>query len=148
MTLLGINELKSSKKLLLKSLSIVYFAHNPDDFTAGIKLDANWREKLFSSIKKQIIQLYRIDSTIFPYHLMDNLNTDLNIAFSDDGWRKIKREIAQIKKRAKKKRIELSIDLIKRLQVIQKCHQLKTYDDVIDLLISDHAELKELKEDK
>jgi hypothetical protein len=70
------------------------------------------------------------------HHEIDALNHDLQLIFSDTGWRWIRREISQLKKRAVKSRFELSVDLAHDLKIIMAREQLTTFDDVIDFLIT------------
>jgi hypothetical protein len=149
--MLNIDELKLAGNLLLRYLSVSHFSENPDDFTSSIKLSPELKNKIFVSAKRQINKLSGIDDDVFPHHLLDNLNEDLNTIFSNECWKKIRLEISQIKKRNKKLRIEVSKDLVKKLNNIRQLNSLRSYDEVIDYLISayvDSNDTKELNEPK
>lgn len=68
------------------------------------------------------------------------LNVLLNDHFSDYGWRMIRKELAQIKKRRKKSHIELSNDLIYRLKRLMSLKQLDSFDQTIDYLLSENED--------
>ncbi|WOT06874.1 hypothetical protein [Shewanella youngdeokensis] len=73
-------------------------------------------------------------------------NTCLNQYFSDHGWRMVRKELSQIKKRKKKSHIELSNDLIFRLKAYISLKQLDSFDQAIDNLLSEsEAHLNELE---
>ena len=68
---------------------------------------------------------------------LTQLNFCLNQFFSDYGWRMVRKELAQIKKRKKKSHIELSNDLIHRLKAFMSLKQLDSFDQALDYLLSD-----------
>ncbi|MBV7316352.1 hypothetical protein [Shewanella sp. NIFS-20-20] len=62
-------------------------------------------------------------------------NQGINQFFSDLGWRMVRREFSQIKKRQKKGHIEVSKDIIERLRLYMAQHQFDSFDDAIDNLL-------------
>lgn len=67
---------------------------------------------------------------------LDTVNLALNNYFSDYGWRMVRKELSQIKKRKKKSHIELSNDLIHRLKAFMSLKQLDSFDQAMDHLLS------------
>ena len=67
--------------------------------------------------------------------LIVKLNDKLNSYFSDFGWRMVRKELSQIKKRQKKSHIELSKDLIIQLKEYMGQHSLDSFDQAIDNLL-------------
>jgi hypothetical protein len=67
---------------------------------------------------------------------MDELNELLNSIFSDEGWRWVRKEISQLKKRENKTRIELSSELVSKLKELMEREGLRTIDEAIFHLLS------------
>ncbi|QQX82536.1 hypothetical protein JK628_11720 [Shewanella sp. KX20019] len=65
------------------------------------------------------------------------VNRALNCYFSDYGWRMVRKELSQIKKRKKKSHIEVSNDLIHRLKAFMSLKQLDSFDQALDYLLSE-----------
>ncbi|MGS0680598.1 hypothetical protein ACVBIL_05475 [Shewanella sp. 125m-7] len=65
-------------------------------------------------------------------------NKLLNQYFSDYGWRMVRKELSQIKKRKKKSHIEIGNDLVARLKEFMSLHQVDTFDQAIDFLLSEY----------
>ena len=63
----------------------------------------------------------------------------LNQYFSDLGWRMVRKELSQIKKRQKKSHIEVSKDIILRLKRYMELERLDSFDQALDTLLSEHA---------
>lgn len=74
--------------------------------------------------------------------LIVKLNDKLNSYFSDFGWRMVRKELSQIKKRQKKSHIELSKDLIIQLKEYMEQHSLDSFDQTIDNLLEEAKEKK------
>ncbi|WP_338056219.1 hypothetical protein [Shewanella pneumatophori] len=70
---------------------------------------------------------------------LNDTNKLLNLYFSDYGWRMVRKELSQIKKRKKKSHIEISNDLVIRLKEYMAINQIDTFDQAIDSLLSDQA---------
>lgn len=68
---------------------------------------------------------------------LEQLNLCLNQMFSDYGWRMVRKELAQVKKRKKKSHIELSNDLIHRLKAFMSIKQLDSFDQALDFMLSE-----------
>ena len=73
---------------------------------------------------------------------LTRLNQTLNQYFSDYGWRMVRKELSQIKKRQKKSHIELSKDLIVKLKAYMEQQSLDSFDQAIDNLLSEVEFLK------
>lgn len=73
---------------------------------------------------------------------LEQLNFCLNEMFSDYGWRMVRKELAQIKKRKKKSHIELSNDLVHRLKAFMSLKQLDSFDQAVDHLLSDCEKIR------
>ena len=73
---------------------------------------------------------------------LEKLNFCLNQYFSDYGWRMVRKELAQIKKRKKKSHIELSNDLVHRLKAFMSLKQLDSFDQALDFLLSECEQLQ------
>ncbi len=67
------------------------------------------------------------------------VNRMLNKYFSDLGWRMVRKELSQIKKRQKKSHIEVSKDIILRLKRYMELERLDSFDQALDTLLSEHA---------
>jgi len=67
------------------------------------------------------------------------VNRQLNQYFSDLGWRMVRKELSQIKKRQKKSHIEVSKDIILRLKRYMELERLDSFDQALDTLLSEHA---------
>lgn len=65
-------------------------------------------------------------------------NILLNRYFSDYGWRMVRKELSQIKKRKKKSHIEIGNDLVIKLKEFMAINQIDTFDQAIDHLLSEY----------
>lgn len=74
---------------------------------------------------------------------LNQTNKLLNDYFSDYGWRMVRKELSQIKKRKKKSHIEISNDLVSRLKEYMAANQIDTFDQAIDNLLSEQASFAE-----
>jgi hypothetical protein len=133
--LLGQDELAFCQPLLKRVLSSLFYHDHKELYSYHVVRNSEYRHKLFLSAKAKLKQLLKHDNSEDYHHEIDGLNEDLNIIFSDDGWKKIRLELSQIKKRNKKKRIELSGDLIDKLLLVKQKYNLSSYDEVIELLL-------------
>lgn len=70
---------------------------------------------------------------------LQSVNRMLNQYFSDLGWRMVRKELSQIKKRQKKSHIEVSKDIILRLKRYMELERLDSFDQALDTLLSEHA---------
>jgi len=141
--LLNHSDLKLAQTLLMRTVSVNSLSTHPEDLAPSVQNNSDLKNKLVVSIKRHIKTLSGIEEELLPHHLMDNFNEDLNTLFTDKAWRSIRLEISQIKKRSKKKRIEVSIDLIAKLNEIKTSNRLSSYDDVIEYLVETEQENNE-----
>ncbi|GIU10598.1 MULTISPECIES: hypothetical protein [unclassified Shewanella] len=65
-------------------------------------------------------------------------NILLNRYFSDYGWRMVRKELSQIKKRKKKSHIEIGNDLVIKLKEFMAANQIDTFDQALDHLLSEY----------
>lgn len=84
----------------------------------------------------QLVQQRKKNEDILP--LLKAVNMSLNAYFSDLGWRMIRKELSQIKKRQKKSHLEVSNDIIFKLKHYMQKHQFDSVDQAIDNLLSEH----------
>ncbi|WP_299004174.1 hypothetical protein [uncultured Shewanella sp.] len=84
----------------------------------------------------QLVQQRKKGEDILP--LLKTVNVSLNAYFSDLGWRMIRKELSQIKKRQKKSHLEVSNDIIFKLKHYMQKYQFDSVDQAIDNLLSEH----------
>jgi len=77
---------------------------------------------------------------------LQQLNLSLNSYFSDLGWRMVRRELSQLKKRQKKAHIELSKDIITKLKHYMERGQFESFDQAIDNLLTEVNTSHELEQ--
>lgn len=70
------------------------------------------------------------------------LNQQLNLYFSDHGWRMVRKELSQIKKRQKKSHVELSNDLILKIKTYMEKERFDSFDQAIDNLLTEVEAIK------
>lgn len=99
-------------------------AQKPESYT---ELIANLNILVQLRKKNQIVDLQLL-----------RVNQMLNQYFSDLGWRMVRKELSQIKKRQKKSHIELSNDIILRLKRYMELERLDSFDQALDTLLSEH----------
>ncbi|RTR38759.1 hypothetical protein EKG38_11380 [Shewanella canadensis] len=68
---------------------------------------------------------------------LQHLNLSLNAYFSDFGWRMVRKELSQLKKRQKKAHVELSKDIITKLKHYMERGQFESFDQAIDNLLTE-----------
>ncbi|ABV36852.1 conserved hypothetical protein [Shewanella sediminis HAW-EB3] len=68
---------------------------------------------------------------------LQHLNMSLNAYFSDFGWRMVRKELSQLKKRQKKAHIELSKDIIIKLKHYMEREKFESFDQAIDNLLTE-----------
>jgi hypothetical protein len=136
MRLLSIEEVQLSSRLLNRNVKHHNSLEFPDRYQLNFKNHRSYAEKIWLSVCRSIRNISALPVHSVHHHEMDALNHDLQLIFSDAGWRWIRREISQLKKRAVKSRFELSVDLAHDLKIIMAREQLTTFDDVIDFLIT------------
>ena len=105
-----------------------YNQHLTDKIANQYVSETNLLLKMFSDIEL-LSEQYIVD--------LDKLNHNFNRIFTEEGWRKVRFEIRQMKKRTKLVRLEISKELFKQLQEIKTREKLDTTNDAIEYLI-DH----------
>ncbi|MCT8865394.1 hypothetical protein [Shewanella xiamenensis] len=93
-------------------------------------------EKFWMSASRLLRAIKRTPVPCIEHESMDELNELLNSIFSDEGWRWVRKEISQLKKRENKTRIELSSELVSRLKGLMEREGLRTIDEAIFHLLS------------
>ncbi|WP_298774226.1 hypothetical protein [uncultured Shewanella sp.] len=88
----------------------------------------------------ELVQQRKMNEDIVP--LLKKVNVSLNAYFSDLGWRMIRKELSQIKKRQKKSHLEVSNDIIFKLKHYMQKQQFDSVDQAIDNLLSEHDAIK------
>ncbi|WP_282109325.1 hypothetical protein [Shewanella algicola] len=135
MRLLSIDEVKLASKLLSKHIRFANGSIQPDRYKPNFRKHMEYADKIWLSASRAIRNITALPENDVHHHEMDALNQDLQLIFSDAGWRWIRKEISQLKKREKKYRFELSADLSDQIKAIMVREDLKKFDDVIDFLI-------------
>ncbi|WP_394392933.1 hypothetical protein [Shewanella woodyi] len=99
--------------------------------------DANRNLKYIALIPllQKVTQLRKSSEPILTS--LKELNDNLNEYFSDHGWRMVRKELSQIKKRQKKSHIELSKDIIAKLKIYMEDEKFESFDQAIDNLIAE-----------
>ncbi|WP_299805112.1 hypothetical protein [uncultured Shewanella sp.] len=97
------------------------------------------RERLFVMLTESLSSLNQIrkQATGLESALIQT-NILLNRYFSDYGWRMVRKELSQIKKRKKKSHIEIGNDLVVKLKDFMSVNQIDTFDQAIDHLLSEY----------
>ena len=141
LSLLKAEDLAIALPLLERSIRPTYFLKNRDRLAGELHLDEQLRELIWLDLSKRISKLNSIlhiaGSDIIQLEL-DSFNEQLNRYFSDVGWKYICKELAQLRKREKKARPELSNDVVTRIKDFKERHQLSSYDEAIDMLLNDY----------
>ncbi|WP_299792086.1 hypothetical protein [uncultured Shewanella sp.] len=103
----------------------------------------SWNEKYLSLVPKlQRVTSLRNEPSSLSEPLR-SLNLSLNEYFSDFGWRMVRKELSQIKKRQKKAHIELSKDIIVKLKSYMEQGKFESFDQAIDNLLSEVSDKEE-----
>ncbi|MGL6123749.1 MAG: hypothetical protein ACRC1W_12195 [Shewanella sp.] len=128
---------------LIFALPLIYRLINPN----SVESKPAWfcgSESTPISYAEQITQLNELVHLRKIGHPLDNeltkVNNMLNQYFTDLGWRMVRKELSQIKKRQKKSHIELSRDIILRLKGYMETQKLDSFDQAIDTLLSEQYE--------
>jgi len=143
---------KAGRKLLLLepdelmlAIPLIYRLIHPDEIT----LRKDWfLPELFEvnsrKSEKYILlvpQLQRVTQLRKDFELLveplQHLNLSLNAYFSDYGWRMVRKELSQLKKRQKKAHVELSKDIITKLKHYMERGKFESFDQAIDNLLTE-----------
>lgn len=143
MRLLSVDEVQISSRLLNKHIRFSNGSIQPERYKPNFRKHMEYADKIWLSASRAIRNISSLPENDVHHYEMDALNQDLQLIFSDAGWRWIRKEISQLKKRQTKTRFELSEDLVKKLKIIMAREDLKSFDEVIDFLVSIDQELQE-----
>ncbi|AUD60451.1 hypothetical protein AYJ58_13595 [Shewanella sp. Pdp11] len=126
---------------LIFAFPLIYRLINPEaiaskpDWFCGAELQTVLYTELVTQLN-ELVQLRkkarRLDNELMKVNKM------LNQYFTDLGWRMVRKELSQIKKRQKKSHIEVSRDIILRLKRYMESQKLDSFDQAIDNLLSEH----------
>lgn len=126
---------------LVLSLPLIYRLIHPE----AVNLRVDWfcelddRQSAYVNLVTHINALLRLRKKAESLDAeLVRVNTILNHYFSDLGWRNVRKELSQMKKRQKKSHIELSNDLIVRLRHYMAVEKLDSFDQALDTLLSEH----------
>lgn len=128
---------------LIFALPLIYRLINPDvvvskpDWFCDTELQSVSYTELVTKLN-ELVRLRKM-AQLFDKELAC-VNNMLNQYFTDFGWRMVRKELSQIKKRQKKAHIELSRDIILRLKRYIETQKLDSFDQAIDNLLSDNNE--------
>ncbi|MBB1391556.1 hypothetical protein ACRN9Z_16810 [Shewanella frigidimarina] len=142
MRLLSIEEVQLSSRLLNRNVKHTNCSTHPERYKSNFKAHVPYAEKIWLSVCRAIRNISALPVHAVHHHDMDALNHDLSLIFSDTGWRWIRKEISQLKKRSRKSRFELSADLLDELKSIMAREKLTTFDAVIDYLVTLDKDLR------
>ncbi|MGL4476201.1 MAG: hypothetical protein ACRCT7_17370 [Shewanella sp.] len=141
------DEIPFALPLMYRYMTKDYYRRKPEwfEFTltneqslSGLPLFANLNE-----LMKSLLELRR-QGDEQQHAALAQVNLLLNQYFSDLGWRMVRRELSQIKKRQKKGHIEVSKDIIEKLKSYMVSYQFDSFDDAIDNLLSVEVNTLEL----
>lgn len=128
---------------LIFALPLIYRLINPEAVVSKPDwfCDAELQTVSYTELVTQLNELVRLrKKTLRIDNELTNVNKMLNQYFTDFGWRMVRKELSQIKKRQKKSHIELSRDIILRLKRYMETQKLDSFDQAIDTLLSEHNE--------
>lgn len=143
---------KAGRRLLLLepdeltiALPLIFRLIHPDEIskrgnwflTELVEMDANHNPKYIALVPQlqEVTQMRKELDSVKP--MLRILNESLNLYFSDYGWRMVRKELSQIKKRQKKAHIELSKDIISKLKLYMEKGKFESFDQAIDNLMSE-----------
>lgn len=128
---------------LIFALPLIYRLINPEAVASKPDwfCDAELQTVFYTKLVTQLNELVRLRKKVLRIdNELTNVNKMLNQYFTDFGWRMVRKELSQIKKRQKKSHIELSRDIILRLKRYMETQKLDSFDQAIDTLLSEHNE--------
>lgn len=135
--------------LIYRLIHPAEIAQKSDWFSTSVATADEKQNKEYISLVELLQQVTQERKNLASViHPLTRLNQNLNRYFSDYGWRMVRKELSQIKKRQKKSHIELSKDLIVKLKTYMEQQSLDSFDQAIDNLLSEveffkEADLKE-----
>lgn len=128
---------------LIFALPLIYRLINPEAVASKPDwfCDAELQMVFYTKLVTQLNELVRLRKKAQRIdNELTNVNKMLNQYFTDFGWRMVRKELSQIKKRQKKSHIELSRDIILRLKRYMETQKLDSFDQAFDTLLSEHNE--------
>ncbi len=139
LVLLDSFELQLINKFLQKKIKRHCWITNIKNYNANLldKVANSYISETTLLLKKlELIDVIE-DEHIFE---LDRVNHNLNRIFSESGWRSIRFEIRQIKKRNKQIRVEISKDLFAQLEMIKKNEKLDNINSTLEFLIDSYID--------
>ena len=101
------------------------------------------KAKTVLDINMAINKLVKGMSEREDYGLMDQLNADLNRYFSIDGWRYIRAEIRQIRKRKSRVRVDIDLKTYTQLTHVKERLGLSSINEVVGYLLDNQSKGKQ-----
>lgn len=141
--LLGVDELTLALPLIYRLIHPAKIAQKSDWFSSQVVTADEKQNREYISLVELLQGVTRerknLQNLIDP---LTRLNHSMNLYFSDYGWRMVRKELSQIKKRQKKSHIELSKDLIVKLKAYMEQERLDSLDQAIDNLLTEVESFK------
>lgn len=141
--LLGVDELTLALPLIYRLIHPAEIAQKSDWFSSQVVTADEKKNSEYISLVELLQGVTRerknLQNLIEP---LTRLNHSMNQYFSDHGWRMVRKELSQIKKRQKKSHIELSKDLIVKLKAYMEQESLDSLDQAIDNLLTEVESFK------
>ncbi|MFV7771631.1 hypothetical protein [Shewanella marisflavi] len=113
--------------------------HSLDKKLFSKALTLNQKSKAITDINRLLKSTHAAIAASRPTsdidHPINALNDELNRLFSDDGWRQVRREISQARKRHQTKTLTIRASVYKDLVTYQKLKGFNTLDEAIDDLL-------------
>ena len=139
--LLDITEIETCIPLLTRVLESKSLTRRVGWFTPDLLNNKEYYQTTYIALCNILQRLS--EQVQYEQHDINYLNSLLNMTFSDLGWRNMRKEISQLKKRQKKSHIELSNDLIVTLKNYMQQHSFDSFDQAIDNLLSESKTFEE-----
>ncbi|ABZ76629.1 conserved hypothetical protein [Shewanella halifaxensis HAW-EB4] len=140
--LLEAEELLVALPLIYRLISLAEVEKRKDWFCEFEKTGE--REQLYIMLTESLSSLNKIRKQANGVdNALEQTNLLLNRYFSDHGWRMVRKELSQIKKRKKKSHIEIGNDLVIKLKEFMASNQIDTFDQAIDHLLSEYPKSSE-----
>lgn len=136
MRLLSVAEAQLANHFLRRHIRHTMSSLSPTRYQHNFVHYHDTAEKFWVSASRLLRAVKRTPSHGIEHQSMDELNELLNSIFSDEGWRWVRKEISQLKKRENKTRIELSSELVSKLKGLMEREGLRTIDEAIFHLLS------------
>ncbi len=129
----GPNEIELFQPIYLK------LKHSLDNNLFNLSIDANTKTKTIVHINKLLPSCHEAiacsRSVEEPDHPIHALNDEIQRLFSDDGWRQVRREMSQARKRSQTKTITISAGVYRDLLAYQEQNGFASFDEAIDDLL-------------